>query len=132
MGLIAIATSDGVIIDGRLDTPGTYDIYCFDDQRVATLKEQRSSHLHHHCRKQHVLPQEAALLLADVQLVLVTCAPRETELYLLTRGIMVVAVKGNVSEALERYYRRGQFLDELLAKLRRRFKKHQTDVNYIR
>ena len=132
MGLIAIATSDGVTIEGRLDTPGSYDIYCFDDHREYTLKEQRSTQHHLRCRNHPVLPQEIALLLADVQLVLVTSVLRETELFLLTRGIMVVAVKGNVNEALEAYHRRGRFLDELLAKLRRPVKQHPTDLNHIR
>ena len=132
MGLIAIATSDGVTIEGRLDTPGSYDIYCFDDHREYTLKEQRSTQQHLRCRNHPVLPQEVALLLADVQLVLVTSVLRETELIFLTRGIMVVAVKGNVSKALEAYHRRGRFLDELLAKLRRRFKNHPADFNHIR
>ena len=132
MGLIAIATSDGVTIDGRLDTPGSYEIYCFDDYREYTLKERRTTQRHVPGRNHQVLPQEAALLLADVQLVLVTSVLRETELFLLTRGMMVVAVKGSVSEALEAYHRRGRFLDELLGKLQRPVKKHPTDLNYIR
>jgi len=117
MGLIAIATSDGVTIDGRLDTPGTYYIYCFDENREVVLKEQRSLH---RCRNRHVLPQEVALLLSDVLLILVTDVVRETEIYFITRGILVAAVRGNVSEALQGYQRRGRFLDELFAKLRKR------------
>ena len=132
MGLIAIASSDGVTIDGRLDTLCSYLIYCFNDHRECALKEQRTMQQHPRCRNHPVLPQEAALLLSDVQMVLVKSVSRETELFLLTRGIMVVAVKGNVSEALEAYHRRGQLLDELLAKLRRRINIHQTDLNHIR
>lgn len=131
MALVAIASSDGVSIDGRLDTPGSYSIYYFDDQRGVSLKERRSLRQHIRCRNQQVLPQEAALLLADVQLVLVTSVPREMELFLLARGILVIAVKGSISEALEGYRRRGHVLDELLAKLRRRTK-HRTDLNRIR
>jgi hypothetical protein len=122
MGLVAIATSDGKTIDGRLDTPGTYNIYYFDENRAFTLVEQRSAPPHPRCRHLPLLPQAAALLLADVQLVLVTCVPRQTEIYLLTRGIMVIAVRGPVYEALEAYQRRGWLLEELLTKLHRRFK----------
>jgi len=82
MGLIAIATSDGVTIDGRLDTPGTFYIYHFDDSRTFTLVEQRSTpQHHHHCPHQRLLPQAAALLLADVQLVLVAFVPRPTDFF---------------------------------------------------
>jgi hypothetical protein len=123
MGLVAIATSDGKTIDGRLDTPGTFYIYYFDDNRAFTLVEQRSIPQHPGCQHQSRLPQSAALLLADVQLVLVTCVPRQTEIFLLTRGIMAIAVRGPVYDALESYQRRGWLLEELLTKLRRRFRK---------
>jgi hypothetical protein len=121
MGLVAIATSDGVTIDGRLDTPGTFQIYHFNDCWAYSLVELRSLPGHPGCRHQLMVSQ-AALLLADVHLVLVTCLPQPTEQFLLSRGIMAIAVRGRVREALEAYRHRGWLLDELITVFRRRLK----------
>jgi len=119
MGLVAIATSNGVTIDGRLDVVGTFYVFHSDGSRIMTLSEKRSVPGHQGCPEFPLLPQSAALLLADMDFVLATFVPRETGILLLTRGVMAIAVRGEVAWALEAYRRRGWVLEEQLAELRR-------------
>lgn len=122
MALVAIATSDGVVIDGRLDSAGTFHIYLFDGQGNCTLVEQRSIPRRPRCEHLPLIPQAAALLLADVYIILAAGVPKETALFLRTRGIMAFAVQGEVSQALEAYRRRGRLLDTLFVYVRGRFR----------
>ncbi len=122
MALVAIASSDGVVIDGRLDTPGTFHIYRFDDKGACTFVEQRSTPPRPRCEHLPLIPQAAALLLADVGVILAAGVPKETALFLRTRGIMAFAVQGDVSRALEAYSRRGRLIDTLVAHVRGRFR----------
>jgi hypothetical protein len=122
MALVAIASSDGVIIDGRLDRPGTFHIYRFDGNGAGTFLEQRSIPRRPRCEHLPLIPQAAALLLADVCVILAASVPKETALFLRTRGIMAFAVQGEVGLALEAYSRRGRLLDNLFAHVRGRFR----------
>jgi hypothetical protein len=122
MTLVAIASSDGVIIDGRLDTAGTFHIYRFDGQGGCTFAERRSIPRQPRCEHLPLIPQAAALLLADVCVILAAGVPKETALFLRARGIMAFAVQGEVSLALEAYSRRGRLLDNLFAHVRSRFR----------
>jgi hypothetical protein len=125
MPLVAIASSDGVIIDGQLDTACTFHIYRFDGQGGCTFAERRSILRQPHCEHLPLIPQAAALLLADVCVILAAGVPKETAIFLRTRGIMAFAVQGEVSQALDAYSRRGRLLDNLFAHVRGRFR-HST------
>lgn len=129
MTLVAIASSDGVVIDGRLDTAGTFHIYRFDGQGGCTFAERRSIPRQPRCEHLPLIPQAAALLLADVCVILAAGVPKETAIFLRTRGIMAFAVQGEVCQALEAYCRRGRLLDSLLAHVRGRFR-HSTHNRY--
>jgi len=129
MTLVAIASSDGVIIDGRIDTPGTFHIYRFDRKGGCTLVERRSIPRQPRCEHLPLIPQAAALLLADVGVILAAGVPKETALFLRTRGIMAFAVQGEVSRALESYSQRGKLLDTLLAHVRGHFRHSRHDHN---
>lgn len=120
MVLVAIATSDGAIIDGRIDTPGTFHIYRFDENGACALVGRRSTPPRPHCVHLPLIPQAAALLLADVCVILAASVPKETALFLRSRGIMAFAVQGDVGRALEAYSRRGRLLDTLIAHVRSR------------
>ncbi len=119
MPLIAIATSDGILIDGRIDSPGEFTIYHFDVDGRWEQVGQRSTPRNSRCEHLPLVPQAAALLLADVNVILATHVPRVTSAYLRTRGIMAFAVQGTVDQALESYSQRGRLLDTLLAHTRR-------------
>lgn len=119
MSLIAIATSDGVKINGRIDSPGVFSLYRFDSEgrweevgERVTPRTPRSEHL-------LLLPQAAALLLADVDVILAKRVPKVTSAFMRTRGILAYEVACNVEEALESYSRRGRLLESLLAHIRK-------------
>lgn len=119
MSLIAIATSDGVKINGRIDAPGVFFLYRFDSEgrweevgQRSTPRSPRSEHL-------LLLPQAAALLLADVDVILALQVPKVTAAFMRTRGILAYGVRGTVEEALQSYSRRGRLLESLLAHIRK-------------
>jgi predicted Fe-Mo cluster-binding NifX family protein len=119
MPLIAIATSDGVTIDGRIDSQGVFIIYRFNNQGCWEEVGQRSTPRSPGCRHLPMVPQAAALLLADVDVILVTHVSKMTTAFLRNRGILAFAVQGTVEHALASYSRRGNLLDTLLAHTRR-------------
>ncbi|MFZ2948272.1 MAG: hypothetical protein WA003_02190 [Desulfuromonadaceae bacterium] len=66
-----------------------------------------------------LLPQAAALLLSDVDVILAKQVPKVTAAFMRTRGILAYEVAGNVEDALKSYSRRGRLLESLLAHIRK-------------
>jgi hypothetical protein len=121
MPLVAIASSDGITIDGRIDFPGIFHIYRFDANGKWSVVDQRSPPRRPDRKQLPVTPQAVALLLADVWIILATSVPKETALLLRKRGIMAFSVQGEVSRALDAYSRRGRLFDNLFTHVRDRF-----------
>ncbi|MFZ4858267.1 MAG: NifB/NifX family molybdenum-iron cluster-binding protein [Desulfuromonadaceae bacterium] len=119
MPLIAIASADGIIIDSISKAPGVFLLYRFDDQGCWQQTERRTVPRSPSCQHLPLVTQAVALLLADVDVILAAHVSKGTVDFMRTRGIMIIAVRDSLEQALESYSRRGKLLDTLLAHTRR-------------
>jgi predicted Fe-Mo cluster-binding NifX family protein len=119
MALIAIASSDGIEIDSIRNAPGIFLLYRFDEQGCWEQIEQRTVPRNPSCRHLPLVIQAVALLLADVDVILAEHVSKVIVDFMRSRGIMIIAVRGDVDQALASYSRRGKLLDTLLIHTRR-------------